>query len=205
MSLSSHAPETGHIDPTAIIDEGAHIGAGTTIWHFCHIMRDAFIGEQCHLGQNVVVQPQVHLGSRCRVLNNVTLFTGVHCADEVFLGPSCVFTNVINPRAAISRKHQFRHTQIGRGASIGANATILCGVTIGEYAMIGAGCVVIRDIAPYALVVGNPARQIGWVSQEGHKLDFSESSECYIAEELCIYRLSHDHHTITCIKEQSDK
>lgn len=205
MSLSSHAPETGHIDPTAIIDEGAHIGAGTTIWHFCHIMRDAFIGEQCHLGQNVVVQPQAHLGNRCRVLNNVTLFTGVHCADEVFLGPSCVFTNVINPRAAISRKHQFRHTQIGRGASIGANATILCGVTIGEYAMIGAGCVVIRDIAPYALVVGNPARQIGWVSQEGHKLDFSESSECYIAEEQSTYQLSPDHHTITCIKEQSDK
>lgn len=205
MSLSSHAPETGHIDPTAIIDEGAHIGAGTTIWHFCHIMRDAFIGEQCHLGQNVVVQPQAHLGNHCRVLNNVTLFTGVHCADEVFLGPSCVFTNVINPRAAISRKHQFRHTQIGRGASIGANATILCGVTIGEYAMIGAGCVVIRDIAPYALVVGNPARQIGWVSQEGHKLDFSESSECYIAEELCTYQLSPDHRTITCIKEQSDK
>ncbi|WP_311567104.1 acyltransferase [Porphyromonas uenonis] len=185
------------MDPTTIIDEGAHIGTGTTIWHFCHIMHDAFIGKQCHLGQNVVVQPRVHLGDRCRILNNVTLFTGVHCEEEVFLGPSCVFTNVINPRAAVSRKHEFRPTYIGRGASIGANATILCGVKIGAYAMIGAGTVVIRDVVPYALVVGNPARQIGWVSQEGHKLDFSEGSSCYIAEEQRTYHLSHDGNTIT--------
>ena len=189
--------ETGYIDPTTIIDDGAHIGTGTTIWHFCHIMHDAFIGEQCHLGQNVVVQPRVHLGDRCRVLNNVTLFTGVHCEEEVFLGPSCVFTNVINPRAAVSRKHEFRPTYIGRGASIGANATILCGIKIGAYAMIGAGTVVIRDVAPYALVVGNPARQVGWVSQEGHKLDFSEGSSCYVAEEQRTYRLSLDGNTIT--------
>lgn len=197
MPHSSRTTETGYVDPTTIIDDGAHIGTGTIIWHFCHIMHDAFIGEQCHLGQNVVVQPRVHLGDRCRVLNNVTLFTGVHCEEEVFLGPSCVFTNVINPRATVSRKHEFRPTYIGRGASIGGNATILCGVKIGAYAMIGAGTVVIRDVAPYALVVGNPARQIGWVSQEGHKLDFSEGSSCYVAEEQRTYRLSHDGNTIT--------
>ena len=199
MSQISHPLRLdSYIDPTAIVDDGSHIGAGTTIWHYCHIMHDAFIGEQCHLGQNVVVQPQVSIGNRCRVLNNVTLFTGVHCKDEVFLGPSCVFTNVRNPRAAVSRKQEFHPTYVGQGASIGANATILCGIEIGDYAMIGAGSVVLQDVAPYALVVGNPAHQIGWVSQKGYKLNFSDSLECYIAEENQVYHLSSDHNSISC-------
>lgn len=177
------------IDPTTIIDDGVRIGDGTVVWHFCHLMHDAEIGEQCHIGQNVVVQPRVSVGDRCRILNNVTLYTGVHCEDEVFLGPSCVFTNVINPRAAISRKHEFRDTYIGRGVSIGANATILCGIEIGAYAMVGAGSVVTHSVRPYALMVGNPARQIGWVSRDGYRLDFSVGDTCSVPQEGQVYRL----------------
>lgn len=156
--------------PTAVIDEGASIGNGTTIWHFAHIMPEAIVGQNCNIGQNVVVSPRVCLGNNVKVQNNVSIYTGVTCEDDVFLGPSCVFTNVINPRSFISRKDEFKPTLVRRGASIGANATIICGITIGEYAMIGAGAVVTKDVPPYALVVGNPARQIGAVDKEGNRV-----------------------------------
>lgn len=155
--------------PTAIIDEGAIIGKGTKIWHFSHIMTNAIIGENCNLGQNVVISPLVKLGNNVKIQNNVSVYTGVICEDEVFLGPSCVFTNVINPRSFIDRKEEFKNTLIKRGASIGANATIICGISIGEYAMIGAGAVVTKDVPPYALIVGNPGKQIGWVNKEGNR------------------------------------
>jgi len=154
--------------PTAVIDEGAAIGKGTKIWHFSHIMPEASIGENCTIGQNVLVSPQVVLGNNVKVQNNVSIYTGVQCEDDVFLGPSCVFTNVINPRSFISRKEEYRSTLVKKGATIGANATIICGVTIGEYAMIGAGAVVTKDVPDYALVVGNPGKQIGWVDKEGN-------------------------------------
>ncbi|MDL2322585.1 N-acetyltransferase [Bacteroidales bacterium OttesenSCG-928-A17] len=154
--------------PTAIIDPGAKIGCGTKIWHFSHIMSNCEIGENCNIGQNVVISPDVILGSGVKVQNNVSVYTGVRCEDDVFLGPSCVFTNVTNPRSFINRKDEFRPTLVKKGASIGANATILCGITIGEYAMIGAGAVVTKDVEPYALIVGNPARQIGKVDKEGN-------------------------------------
>jgi UDP-2-acetamido-3-amino-2,3-dideoxy-glucuronate N-acetyltransferase len=157
---------------TAIVDEGSDIGAGTKIWHFSHIMQNCIIGENCNLGQNVVVSPEVILGKNVKVQNNVSIYTGVVCEDDVFLGPSMVFTNVINPRSAVNRKNQYLKTIVKRGASIGANATIVCGHDIGEYAFIGAGAVVTKDVPPYALVIGNPARQIGWVSEYGHKLEF---------------------------------
>ncbi|MBG9377349.1 N-acetyltransferase [Panacibacter sp. DH6] len=160
--------------PTAVIDEGATIGNGTRIWHFSHIMKDAVIGEQCNIGQNVVISPGVVLGNNVKVQNNVSLYTGVTCADDVFLGPSCVFTNVINPRSAIVRKHEYLKTHVGKGASIGANATIVCGHDIGAYAFVGAGAVVTKDVKPYALVVGNPSKQTGWMSEYGHKLSFDE-------------------------------
>ena len=159
---------------TAVIDEGAHIGAGTKIWHFSHIMSDCRIGEKCNLGQNVVVSPNVVLGNNVKVQNNVSIYTGVLCDDDVFLGPSMVFTNVINPRSAVNRRDQYLKTHVKRGASIGANATIVCGHDIGEYAFIGAGAVVTKEVPPYALVVGNPARQIGWISKYGHRLEFNE-------------------------------
>lgn len=173
--------------PTAIIDENNEIGTGTKIWHFSHIMEKCKIGKNCNIGQNVVISPGVVLGNNVKVQNNVSIYTGVFCEDDVFLGPSMVFTNVINPRSAVSRKEQYAQTYVGKGATIGANATIVCGNTIGKYAFIGAGSVVIRDIPDYALVVGNPSRQIGWMSEYGHKLkfDFSgfavcpESGECY--------------------------
>ncbi|MDR0507879.1 MAG: N-acetyltransferase [Dysgonamonadaceae bacterium] len=154
--------------PTAVIDNGCSIGKGTKIWHFSHIMQGAVVGENCNIGQNVVISPQAVLGNNVKVQNNVSVYTGVVCEDDVFLGPSCVFTNVINPRSFISRKEEFKPTLVKKGASIGANATIICGITIGEYAMIGAGAVVVKDVPAYALTVGNPAKQIGWVDKEGN-------------------------------------
>jgi UDP-2-acetamido-3-amino-2,3-dideoxy-glucuronate N-acetyltransferase len=175
--------------PSAVIDENCTIGAGTKIWHFCHIMSGCVIGENCNLGQNVVVSPGVVLGNNVKVQNNVSIYTGVICADDVFLGPSMVFTNVINPRSAVSRKNAFQKTHVGRGASIGANATIVCGNDIGAYAMIGAGAVVTKNVPPYALVVGNPARQIGWVSEYGHRLHFDETGTAQCPETGEKYRL----------------
>ena len=173
---------------TAIIDEGCQIGDGTKIWHFSHIMSGAIVGSNCNIGQNVVISPLVVLGNNVKVQNNVSVYTGVTCEDDVFLGPSVVFTNVINPRSAINRKNQYLATKVCKGASIGANATVVCGITIGTFAMIGAGSVITKDIQPYALVMGNPARQTGWVSEYGHKLHFDtngvalcpESGEKYI-------------------------
>jgi len=154
--------------PTAVIDEGAVIGNGTKIWHFSHIMSGATLGENCTIGQNVFIAPQIVLGNNVKVQNNVSVYTGVVCEDDVFLGPSCVFTNVINPRSLIPRKEEFRPTLVKKGATVGANATIICGVTIGEYAMIGAGAVVTKDVPDYALIAGNPGRQIGRVDKEGN-------------------------------------
>lgn len=158
--------------PTAVIDEGCTIGEGTRIWHFTHIMPDCVIGEDCNIGQNVVVSPKVKLGRNVKVQNNVSLYTGVECEDDVFLGPSCVFTNVINPRSAVARRDQYLRTLVKKGASIGANATIVCGHDIGRYAFIGAGAVVTKEVPDHALVVGNPAKRIGWMSEFGHRLQF---------------------------------
>jgi UDP-2-acetamido-3-amino-2,3-dideoxy-glucuronate N-acetyltransferase len=157
---------------TAVIDDGCHIGMGTKIWHFSHIMPGADIGEDCNIGQNVVISPGVKLGRKCKVQNNVSIYEGVTCDDEVFLGPSMVFTNVTNPRSGVNRRGEYARTHVGRGASIGANATIVCGHDIGEFAFIGAGAVVTKTIPAYALVVGNPARQMGWMSEYGEKLEF---------------------------------
>lgn len=162
------------IHPTAVIDEGCTIGEGTRIWHFSHVMHGARVGKSCNIGQNVVISPGAIVGDHVKIQNNVSVYTGVTVEDDAFLGPSCVFTNVINPRSFISRKDEFRPTIVRRGASIGANATIVCGNEIGEYAMIGAGAVVTKDVPPYSLWVGNPARQAGWVSRAGHKLDFND-------------------------------
>jgi len=175
---------------TAVVDAGCTIGEGTKIWHFSHIMPDCVIGERCNIGQNVVVSPGVTLGNNVKVQNNVSIYTGVVCEDDVFLGPSMVFTNVINPRSAVNRRDQYAKTTVKRGASIGANATIVCGHDIGEFAFIGAGAVVTKDVPPYALVVGNPARQIGWVGEYGHRLNFdadgnavcTESGQTYVLE-----------------------
>jgi len=158
--------------PSAIVDEGCTIGRGTKIWHFSHIMKDCEIGENCNIGQNVVISPGVRLGKNVKVQNNVSIYTGVVCEDDVFLGPSMVFTNVINPRSAINRRDNYLATIVGKGASIGANATIVCGHNIGEYAFIGAGAVVTKEVKPYSLVVGNPARHTGWMSEYGHRLVF---------------------------------
>lgn len=177
---------------TAVVDDGCEIGDGTRIWHFSHIMSGAIIGSGCNIGQNVVVSPGVVLGNNVKVQNNVSIYTGVVCDDDVFLGPSCVFTNVINPRSAISRKDQFRQTHVGKGASIGANATIVCGHDIGCYSMIGAGAVVTKDIPPYALVVGNPSRQIGWVSAHGHRLNFDAEGIAICKESGARYRLTEE-------------
>jgi UDP-2-acetamido-3-amino-2,3-dideoxy-glucuronate N-acetyltransferase len=160
--------------PTAVIDEGCKIGAGTKIWHFSHIMAGCEIGENCNIGQNVVVSPKVKLGNNVRVQNNVSIYEGVICEDDVFLGPSMVFTNVFNPRSGVSRKHEYMQTLVKKGATIGANATIICGNEIGEYAFIGAGAVVTKAVLPYALVTGNPAKQSGWMSEYGHRLQFDE-------------------------------
>ena len=175
--------------PTAIIDEGCEIGEGVKIWHFSHVMTGCKIGAGSNLGQNVVVSPKVILGKNVRVQNNVSIYEGVICEDDVFLGPSMVFTNVINPRSAVSRKNEFRQTLVRKGASIGANATIVCGHEIGEYAFIGAGAVITKPVLPYALVVGNPARQVGWMSEFGEKLQFDENGIAVCKESKQQYRL----------------
>jgi UDP-2-acetamido-3-amino-2,3-dideoxy-glucuronate N-acetyltransferase len=183
------------IHSSAIVDDGCEIGIGCKIWHFTHIMTGAKLGENCNIGQNVVISPEVILGNNVKVQNNVSLYTGVICDDDVFLGPSCVFTNVINPRSGVNRRGQYAKTHVGKGASIGANATIVCGHDIGEFAFIGAGAVVTKTIPPYALVVGNPAKQIGWMSEFGVKLLFndgiatcSESGQIYTLKNGCVYK-----------------
>ncbi|MGB5363618.1 MAG: acyltransferase [Aureibaculum sp.] len=177
---------------TAVIDDDCIIGEGTKIWHFSHIMSNCTIGKKCSIGQNVVVSPDVVLGSNVKVQNNVSIYTGVICEDDVFLGPSMVFTNVINPRSAIIRRDEFKKTLVKKGASIGANATIICGNTIGEYSLIGAGSVVTKEILPYALVVGNPSKQIGWVSEYGHRLNFDENGIAICPESKEKYRLQNN-------------
>ena len=177
---------------TAIIDEGCKIGRNTKIWHFSHIMPNCEIGEGCNIGQNVVISPQVVLGNNVKVQNNVSIYTGVICEDDVFLGPSMVFTNVINPRSAVNRKNQYLRTLVKKGASIGANATIVCGNDIGEYAFIGAGAVVTKEVAAYALLVGNPAKQIGWISEFGHRLNFDENNQATCSESKEIYILENN-------------
>ena len=174
---------------TAVIDEGCKIGEGTRIWHFSHIMPDCVIGQNCNIGQNVVVSPQVVLGDNVKVQNNVSIYTGVICEDDVFLGPSMVFTNIVNPRSAVVRKDQYAKTLVRKGASIGANATIVCGIEIGKFAFIGAGAVVIRDVPPFALVVGNPAKHIGWMSEFGHRLVFDVNNLAVCPESKEAYRL----------------
>lgn len=178
-----------YIHPSSLVERGCKVGRGTYVWHFCHLMRGAKVGENCSLGQNVVMMPHAVLADGCRVQNNVTLYTGVECEENVFLGPSCVFTNVLNPRAFISRKAEYKKTLLKEGSSIGANATILCGTVIGRYALIGAGAVVIRDVPDFALVVGNPSRQIGWVSRAAHRLNFDEEGFASCPETLELYQL----------------
>jgi UDP-2-acetamido-3-amino-2,3-dideoxy-glucuronate N-acetyltransferase len=177
---------------TAVIDENVTIGEGTKIWHFSHIMSKAVIGERCNLGQNVVVSPNVVLGNNVKVQNNVSIYEGVICEDDVFLGPSMVFTNVINPRSAIVRKSEYKTTLVKKGASIGANATIVCGNEIGEYAMIGAGAVITKSVKPYELVVGNPAQHLGWVSEYGHRLTFDNQSTAICPETNQKYKLENN-------------
>jgi len=176
--------------PTAVIDEGCGIGDGTKIWHFAHIMSGCVIGKGCNIGQNVVISPKVILGNNVKVQNNVSVYTGVTCDDDVFLGPSCVFTNISNPRSAVVRKGNYEQTHVGKGATIGANATIICGNNIGTYAFIGAGAVITKDVAPYALVIGNPAKQTGWMSEYGHKLEFDENGLATCPESKQEYKLS---------------
>ena len=175
---------------SAVIDDGSVIGDGTKIWHFCHIMSDSEIGTECNIGQNVVISQKVKLGNNVKVQNNVSIYTGVTCEDDVFLGPSMVFTNVNNPRSAIIRRDQYLRTNVGKGATIGANATIVCGNNIGEYAFVGAGSVVTKDIAPYALVVGNPSKQIGWMSEYGHRLNFDSNGIAVCPESKQEYKLT---------------
>jgi UDP-2-acetamido-3-amino-2,3-dideoxy-glucuronate N-acetyltransferase len=174
---------------TAIVDEGCKIGKGTKIWHFSHIMSNCEIGENCNFGQNVVVSPGVVLGRNVKVQNNVSIYTGVICEDDVFLGPSMVFTNVTNPRSGVNRRGEYARTVVKKGASIGANATIVCGHDIGEFAFIGAGSVVTKNIPAYALVIGNPARQVGWMSEYGHKLNFNTEGIAQCPESEAIYML----------------
>lgn len=183
---------------TAVIDEGCRIGKGTKIWHFSHVMTGAEIGEQCNIGQNVVISPGVVLGKNVKVQNNVSIYTGVTCEDDVFLGPSMVFTNIVNPRSAVIRRDHYVKTLVRKGVSIGANATIVCGHEIGEFAFIGAGTVVTREVKPYALVVGNPGRHVGWMSEFGHRLEFNdqgiavcpESGEQYLLKDGLVKKIS---------------
>jgi UDP-2-acetamido-3-amino-2,3-dideoxy-glucuronate N-acetyltransferase len=174
---------------TAVIDEGCQIGKGTKIWHFSHIMTNSIIGEKCNIGQNVVISPDVVLGNNVKVQNNVSVYTGVICEDDVFLGPSMVFTNISNPRSAIIRRDKYEKTVVEKGATIGANATIICGNDIGRYAFVGAGAVVTKDVKPYSLVVGNPAKHIGWMSEFGHRLDFNERQIAVCPESKEKYQL----------------
>ena len=173
--MSSNTENSYYSHETAVIDSGCKIGIGTKIWHFSHIMKDCEIGENCNIGQNVVISPGAVLGRNVKVQNNVSVYTGVVCEDDVFLGPSCVFTNVINPRSSVNRRDEYMKTIVGRGATIGANATIVCGHNIGKYAFVGAGAVITKSVPDYALMVGNPARQSGWMSEYGHKLKFDEN------------------------------
>ncbi len=187
---------------TAVIDEGCKIGKGTKIWHFSHIMTGSEIGENCNIGQNVVISPGVKLGRNVKVQNNISIYTGVICEDDVFLGPAMVFTNIVNPRSAIIRRDSYVQTVVEKGATIGANATIICGHRIGRYAFIGAGAVVTKDVKPYALVVGNPAKQVGWMSEYGHRLDFDEegkaacreSGERYIIRNGIVSKIENQNH-----------
>jgi UDP-2-acetamido-3-amino-2,3-dideoxy-glucuronate N-acetyltransferase len=174
MSFFSHE--------TAVIDDGCEIGEGTSVWHFSHIMSNCVIGKKCNIGQNVVVSPDVILGNNVKVQNNISIYTGVTCEDDVFLGPSMVFTNVINPRSAVNRRGQYSKTTVRQGVSIGANATIVCGNDIGKFAFIGAGTVITKEVPAYALMVGNPGKQIGWMSEFGHRLEFNESGEAVCEE-----------------------
>lgn len=177
---------------TAVIDEPCQIGKGTKIWHFSHIMTNCSLGENCNIGQNVVISPDVHLGNNVKVQNNVSIYTGVNCEDDVFLGPSMVFTNVINPRSAVNRKNEYMRTTVRKGASIGANATIVCGNDIGKFAFIGAGAVVVKEVKPYALVVGNPSKQIGWISEFGHRLNFDDKGMALCPESNEKYELKNN-------------
>jgi UDP-2-acetamido-3-amino-2,3-dideoxy-glucuronate N-acetyltransferase len=187
-----------YVHPTAIVDEGASIGAGTKIWHFCHVMPKAVLGECCNLGQNVFIADGVRLGNNVKIQNNVSVYTGVVCGDDVFLGPSMVFTNVINPRSAVKRHSEYLLTNVGKGVTIGANATIVCGHDIGDYAFIGAGAVVTKEVPAFALMVGTPARQIGWMSEYGHRLNFDleglaecpESKQKYSLKDGTVSRIS---------------
>lgn len=178
-----------HIHPSSIIDPGAIIGEGTKIWHFCHIMPKAIIGSNCNIGQNVFIGDGVVIGDNVKIQNNVSLYTGVIIENDVFLGPSCVFTNVINPRSEVNRKMDYKQTIVRKGASIGANATIVCGNELGEYSFVGAGAVVTKDMLPYALVVGNPAKQVGWISECGNRLFFDENGEAICEETKSTYKL----------------
>jgi len=180
------------IHPSAIVDDGATIGNGTKIWHFSHIMGTAQIGEGCTIGQNVYVDARVTIGNGVKIQNNVSVYQGVTIEDDVFLGPSVVFTNVINPRSFVERKHEFKPTLVKNGASIGANATIVCGIEMGEYCLIGAGSVVLKNVKPFAVMAGNPAQKIGWVSKTGVKLVFNESNKIFCVEENCTYYLKDD-------------
>ena len=182
-------PNNFFVHATAVIDEGAVIGEGTSIWHFSHLMKGCKLGNNCNIGQNVFIADVVILGNNVKVQNNVSLYNGVVCDDDVFLGPSCVFTNVINPRSAVSRKKEFKQTLIKKGATVGANATIICGVTIHEFAFVGAGAVVTKNVSAYALVVGNPAKQIGWLSEHGSKLLFDKEGISICKESGIKYQL----------------
>lgn len=187
------------VHETAVVDEGAEIADGVKIWHFSHIMSGCKLGEKCNVGQNVVISPGVILGKNVKVQNNVSIYEGVTCDDDVFLGPSMVFTNVTNPRSAVNRRGQYSKTHVGKGATIGANATIVCGHDIGEYAFIGAGTVVTKQVLPYALIVGNPGRQIGWMSRFGHRLEFGDDGLAVCPESKEQYKLEEG--MVTCISE----
>lgn len=186
------------VHETAIVDDGAEIGQGVKIWHFSHIMSNCKIGERCNIGQNVVISPGVRLGKNVKIQNNVSIYEGVTCDDDVFLGPSMVFTNVVNPRSAVNRRGQYSKTHVGKGASIGANATIVCGHDIGSYAFIGAGAVVTKAVPPYALVVGNPAKHLGWVSEFGNRLNFDNVGLAICEESNQEYKLEND--TVSRVK-----